>query len=69
MKYVVSNIFIHNLIGDSRMGNVGEKFLKYVATGKEIAATSVHTMVEIYAFLKSKRLSEQEISNIICQIN
>ena len=69
MKYVDSNIFIHNLIGDSRMGNVCEKFLQDVATGKEIAATSVHTMVEIYAFLKSKRLSEQEISSIIRQIN
>jgi len=69
MKYVDSNIFIHNLIGDSRMGTVCEKFLQDVAAGKEMAATSVHTMVEIYAFLKSKRLSEQEISSIICQIN
>ena len=69
MKYVDSNIFIHNLIGDRWMGNVCEKFLQDVATGKEIAATSVHTMVEIYAFLKSKRLSEQEISDIIRQIN
>lgn len=51
------------------MGTVCEKFLQDVATGKEIAATSVHTMVEIYAFLKSKRLSEQEISSIIRQIN
>ncbi len=69
MKYIDSNIFIHNLIDDSRMGNVCEKLLQDVATGKEIAATSVHTMVEIYAFLKSKRLSEQEISSIIRQIN
>ena len=69
MKYIDSNIFIHNLIDDSRMGNVCEKFLQDVATGMEIAATSVHTMVEIYAFLKSKRLSEQEISSIIRQIN
>jgi len=69
MKYVDSNIFIHNLIGDKRMGDVAERFLQDVAKGREIGVTSVHTMVEIYAFLKSKRLSEQKISDIIRQIN
>lgn len=69
MKYVDSNIFIHNLIGDNRMGDVAERFLQDVAKGREIGVTSVHTMVEIYAFLKSKRLSEQKISDIIRQIN
>ncbi|MDW7776703.1 MAG: type II toxin-antitoxin system VapC family toxin [Methanosarcinales archaeon] len=69
MKYVDSNIFIHNLIGDSRMGDAAEKFLKDVANGRETGVTSVHTMVEIYAFLKSKRMSEQKISDILSQIN
>ena len=64
MKYVDSNIFIHN-----RMGDVAERFLQDVAKGREIGVTSVHTMVEIYAFLTSKRMSEQKISDIIRQIN
>lgn len=69
MKYIDSNIFIHNLIGDSRLGDVSERYLEDVANGKEIAATSVHTMIEIYAFLKGKRLSEQKISTILSEIN
>jgi len=54
MKYVDSNIFIHNLIGDNRMGDVSERFLQDVAKGREIGVTSVHTIVEIYAFLKKQ---------------
>ena len=69
MKYVDSNIFINNLIGDNRIGDASESYLENVANGREIAATSVHTMVEIYAFLKSKRLSEQKISDILSDIN
>ena len=68
-RYIDSNIFIHNLIGDSRLGDVSERYLEDVAKGKEIAATSVHTMIEIYAFLKGKRLSEQKISTILSEIN
>lgn len=69
MKYIDSNIFINNLIGDARLGDAAEKYLESVANGREIASTSVHTMVEIYAFLKSKRLSEQEIANILSEID
>ena len=69
MKYIDSNIFINNLIGDARLGDAAEKYLESVANGREIASTSVHTMVEIYAFLKSKRLSEQEIADILSEID
>ena len=69
MKYIDSNIFINNLIGDARLGDAAEKYLESVANGREIASTSVHTMVEIYAFLKSKRLSEQKIANILSEID
>ena len=48
MRYIDSNIFIHNLIEDSQLGDVSERYLEYGAKGKEIAATSVHTMIEIY---------------------
>jgi predicted nucleic acid-binding protein len=47
MKYVDANIFIANLIGDNRFGKAAEKYLEAVAAGKESAATSVHTMIEI----------------------
>ncbi len=69
MRYVDSNIFISNLIGDNRLGKAAEKFLVAVASGKESAATSVHTMIEIYAFLKGKKLSEHKISEILIAIN
>lgn len=69
MRYVDSNIFISNLIGDNRMGKASEKYLEAAASGKESAATSVHTMIEIYAFLKGKKLSEQRISEILRDVN
>jgi len=69
MKYIDSNIFINNLIGDIRLGDAAQKYLESVANGREIASTSVHTMVEIYAFLKSKRLSEQKIADILSEID
>ncbi len=69
MRYVDSNIFIGNLIGDNRLGKAAEKYLEKVAAGEESAVTSVHTMVEIYAFLKGKRLSEQKIAEILKDIN
>ncbi|MDF1534146.1 MAG: type II toxin-antitoxin system VapC family toxin [Methanosarcinaceae archaeon] len=68
MKYIDTNIFINNLIGDARLGDAAEKYLESVANGREIASTSVHTMVEIYAFLKSKRLSEQKIADILSEV-
>ena len=68
MKYVDSNIFINNLIGDNRLGDAAQAYLENVATGKEVASTSVHTMIEIYAFLKSKRLSEQKIASVLNEI-
>lgn len=68
MKYVDANIFIANLIADNRLGEVAKKYLESVATGKEAASTSVHTMIEIYAFLKGKRLSEQKIAHILKEI-
>ena len=68
MKYIDSNIFINNLIGDTRLGDAAQKYLESVANGREIASTSVHTMVEIYAFLKSKRLSEQKIADILSEV-
>ncbi|HLB70803.1 MAG: type II toxin-antitoxin system VapC family toxin [Candidatus Methanoperedens sp.] len=69
MRYVDSNIFISNLIGDKRLGQAAEKYLEAAASGKEAAATSVHTMIEIYAFLKGKRLTEHRISEILTAIN
>ncbi|MCX9013011.1 MAG: type II toxin-antitoxin system VapC family toxin [Candidatus Methanoperedens sp.] len=69
MRYIDSNIFINNLIGDNRLGEAAEKYLEAVAAGKETAVTSVHTMIEIYAFLKSKRLSEQKIAGILREIS
>lgn len=69
MKYIDSNIFINNLIGDARLGDAAEKYLESIANGREIASTSVHTMVEIYAFLKSKRLPEQKIADILSEID
>ena len=69
MRYVDSNIFISNLTGDNRLGKAAEKYLEAAASGKESAATSVHTMIEIYAFLKGKKLSEQRISEILRDVN
>ena len=69
MRYVDSNIFISNLIGDNRLGKAAEKYLEAAASGKESAATSVHTMIEICAFLKGKKLSEQRISEILRDVN
>ena len=69
MRYVDSNIFISNLIGDNRLGKAAEKYLEAAASGKESAATSVHTMIEIYALLKGKKLSEQRISEILRDVN
>ncbi len=69
MRYVDSNIFIRNLIGDKRLGKAAEKYLEAAASGKESAATSVHTMIEIYAFLKGKKLTEHKISEILTSIN
>ncbi|MDP2845759.1 MAG: hypothetical protein Q8N79_06775 [Candidatus Methanoperedens sp.] len=34
MKYVDANIFIANLIGDSRLGEAAKKYLESVAEGK-----------------------------------
>ncbi|GFO97982.1 hypothetical protein ig2599ANME_2193 [groundwater metagenome] len=69
MIYVDANIFIANLIGDNRLGEAAKKYLESVAAGKEAASTSVHTMIEIYAFLKGKKLSEQKIAGILKDIN
>ncbi|NJD78336.1 MAG: type II toxin-antitoxin system VapC family toxin [Candidatus Methanoperedens sp.] len=69
MRYIDANIFIANLIGNSRLGEAAKKYLEAVATGKEAASTSVHTMIEIYAFLKGKKLSEQKISGILKDVN
>ena len=69
MRYVDANIFIANLIGDKRLGEAAKKYLESVATGKEAGSTSVHTMIEIYAFLKGKKLSEQKIAGILKDIN
>ncbi len=69
MRYVDANIFIANLIADNRLGKAAEKYLEAVAVGKEGAATSVHTMIEIYAFLKGKKLSEQKIAGILKDVN
>jgi predicted nucleic acid-binding protein len=68
MRYVDANIFIANLIADNRLGEASKKYLESVAAGKEVASTSVHTMIEIYAFLKGKRLSEQKIAQILKDI-
>ncbi len=68
MRYVDSNIFISNLIGDHRLGEAAKKYLEAVASGKEAAVTSVHTMIEIYVFLKGKKLSEQKIAGILNDI-
>ncbi len=65
MRYIDANIFIANLIEDSRLGESARSYLEDVASGKESAVTSVHTMIEIYAFLKGKRLSEQKIAEIL----
>lgn len=65
MRYVDTNIFISNIIGDNRLGKAAQKYLEDAASGKESTATSVHTMIEIYAFLKGKKLSEQKISEIL----
>jgi predicted nucleic acid-binding protein len=47
MKYVDSNIFIHNLIGDKRMGDVAERFLQDVAKGWKIGdAIHLNTMLK-----------------------
>ena len=69
MKYVDANIFISNLIGDNRLGEAAQLYLESVASGREAAATSVHTMIEIYAFLKGKKLSEQKIAGILKDIS
>ncbi len=69
MRYVDANIFIANLIGDNRLGEAARKYLEAVASGKESAVTSVHTMIEIYAFLKGKRLSEQKIAAVLKDVN
>ena len=69
MRYVDANIFIANLIGDNRLGEAAKKYLECVAAGKEAASTSVHTMIEIYAFLKGKKFSEQKIAGILKDIN
>lgn len=69
MRYIDANIFIANLIGDNRLGESARKYLEFVAAGKEAASTSVHTMIEIYAFLKAKKLSEQKIAGILKDIN
>jgi len=69
MRYVDANIFISNLIGDNRVGEASRKYLEKVAEGKEPAVTSVHTMIEIYAFLKGKKLSEQKIAKILEEIS
>ncbi len=69
MRYVDANIFIANLIEDNRLGEAAKKYLEAVASGKEAAATSVHTMIEIYAFLKGKKLSEQKIAGILKDIS
>ncbi len=68
MRYVDANIFIANLIEDNRLSEAAKKYLEAVASGKEAAATSVHTMIEIYAFLKGKKLSEQKIAGILKDI-
>ncbi len=65
MRYIDANIFIANLIKDSRLGEPAKSYLEDVASGKESAVTSVHTMIEIYAFLKGKRLSEKKIAEIL----
>lgn len=69
MRYVDANIFIANLIGDNRLGEAAQNYLEAVAVGKEAAATSVHTLIEIYAFLKGKKLSEQKISGILKNVS
>ncbi|VVB86524.1 PIN domain protein [uncultured archaeon] len=69
MKYVDANIFIANLIGDNRLGEAAKKYLESVAVGKEAASTSVHTMIEVYAFLKGKKFSEQKIAGILKDVN
>lgn len=65
MKYVDANIVIHNLLGDERMGRACEEYLKRISRGEVEACTSVHTITEVYAFLKAALRSEQKIGSVL----
>ena len=59
-RYIDSNIFIHNLIGDSRLGDGSERYPEDMTNRKAIAATYTHTMIEI-CVCDQKRMKNPEI--------
>ncbi|MFQ6137010.1 MAG: type II toxin-antitoxin system VapC family toxin [Candidatus Hydrothermarchaeales archaeon] len=68
MNYVDANIIIHNLIGDRRVGKAAKEYLKSITRGEIDACTSVHTIAEVYAFLKGTGKSEREIGKILSKV-
>jgi len=65
LRYVDSNIVIHHLIKDGRVGPNAQKYLESVAKGDESACSSTYIIIEVYAFLKGMKYPEQKISSIL----
>jgi len=65
LRYVDSNIIIHHLVKDGCVGPSAQKYLESVAKGDESACSSTYMVIEVYAFLKGMKYSEQKISSIL----
>jgi len=65
LRYVDSNIIIHHLVKDGRVGPSAQKYLESVAKGDESACSSTYMIIEVYAFLKGMKYPEQKISSIL----
>ena len=68
INYVDTNIVIHNLIADPRLGERAKQHLIKTSKGEQRAYSSVHLLTEVYAFLKGVDLPEQVIAKRLTQV-
>jgi len=68
IHYADTNIVIHNLIADARLGERAKQYLIKTSKGEQRAYSSVHLLTEVYAFLKGVDLPEQVIADRLTQV-
>lgn len=68
IHYVDTNIVIHNLIADARLGERAKQYLIKTSKGEQKAYSSVHLLTEVYAFLKGIDVTEQVIAKRLIQV-
>jgi len=68
IHFVDTNIVIHNLTADPRLGERAKQYLVKISKGEQKAYSSVHLLTEVYAFLKGIGITDQVIAKRLTQV-